>query len=369
TLLTASATYSPVLCNGGNTGSATVTASGGITSYTYNWSPSGGTNSTAANLTAGSYTCTVTDANGCITTASTTVTQPTALTATATMTPVLCNGGNTGSAAVTASGATPGYTYSWSPSGGTGTTEPNLSAGSYTCTVTDANGCITTASTTVTQPTAISLTTSFVQSTCGNPNGSASVVATGGTGAYTYSWTPSGGTSANATGLLAGSYTITVTDANGCVATQTVNVPNAGSPTATITASTNVSCFGGNNGSATVTGTGGTTPYTYSWSPSGGTGSTGVNLIAGTYTATVTDANGCTSIATVTITQPTLLTASATYSPVLCNGGNTGSATVTASGGITSYTYNWSPSGGTNSTAFYYSNRTDTACDKCVPGR
>ena len=350
-LLTASATSTPVLCNAGNTGSATVTANGGVAPYTYAWAPSGGTGTNAPNLAAGIYTCTVTDANGCTTTATTTVTQPTQVTATISTTPVLCNAGNTGSATVVAANGTPGYTYSWAPSGGSAATATGLTAGNYTCTITDANGCVITSSITVTQPTAIALTTSFVQSTCGSANGQASVVATGGTPTYTYSWNPTGGTGATATGLLAQGYTVTVTDANGCVATATVNVPNAGSPTATITASTNVSCFGGNNGNATVAGAGGTPPYTYAWSPTGGTGATGTGLIAGNYTVTLTDANGCTATASVTITQPPVLTASAISTAVLCNAGNTGNATVVGTGGVAPYTYSWAPSGGTGPTA------------------
>jgi gliding motility-associated-like protein len=349
--LTASATSVPVLCNGGSTGNATVVASGGVGPYTYAWAPSGGTNATAPNLLAGTYTCTVTDANGCTTTATTTVTQPTQVTSTISTTPVLCNGGNTGTATVVASNGTPGYTYSWAPSGGTGATANGLTAGGYTCTITDANGCVITASITVTEPTAVTLITAFVQSTCGNPNGQASVVAAGGTPGYTYSWAPAGGTNATATGLLAGGYTVTVTDANGCVTTASVNVPNAGSPTAAITASTNVSCFGGNNGDATVTGSGGTPAYTYAWSPTGGTGATGTGLIAGSYTVTLTDANGCTATASIVITEPPLLTATAVSTPVLCFGGSTGTATVTGAGGVGQYTYSWAPSGGTGATA------------------
>ncbi len=349
--LAASATSTPVLCNGGTTGTAGVTASGGTAPYTYAWAPSGGTGSSATGLAAGTYTVTITDAGGCTTTATTTVTQPTAITATASSTPVLCNGGNTGAASVNVSGGTTPYTYSWSPSGGTGSSATSLTAGAYTITITDASGCVTNPTVTVTEPTALAASTTTTPATCGNPNGSASVTASGGTTAYTYSWTPSGGTGATATGLPAGIYAVTITDASGCTLTATANVTNAGGLSATISASTDVSCFGGNDGSATVAASGGTAPYTYAWTPSGGTGTTGSGLIAGSYTVTVTDANSCTATASVTIMQPPVLTASVSVNPVLCNGGNSGSANVAASGGTPGYTYNWSPSGGTSASA------------------
>ncbi|MBI3510018.1 MAG: gliding motility-associated C-terminal domain-containing protein [Bacteroidetes bacterium] len=351
TALTATATASPVLCNGGNTGSAAVTPAGGSPAYSYSWSPSGGTGATTTGVGANTYTCTVTDSHGCTTTATATVTQPTALTATTSQVNVLCNGALTGSATVNASGGTPAYSYSWAPSGGTSATASGLGAGTFTCTITDANGCSITKIFTITQPTALSATTSSTQSTCGNPNGSASVVVSGGTPAYSYSWAPSGGTGSTASGLASNIYTVTITDANGCSLTATANVTNAGSPTATITSSTNVSCFGGNNGSATVSAAGGTGPYTYNWTPAGGTGITASGLTALNYSVTVTDANGCTATASVLITQPTALAATASSSPVLCNGGNTGSATVTITGGTSAYTQNWTPIGGTGTTA------------------
>jgi gliding motility-associated-like protein len=341
TAVTASASSSPVLCNGGSTGSATVTPGGGIGPYTYAWAPSGGTAASATGLSAQTYTVTVTDANGCTTTATTTVTQPTAVTATAASSPVLCNGGSTGSATVTPAGGTTPYTYAWAPSGGTSATATGLTAQTYTVTVTDANGCTITATTTVTQPTALAATTSFTQATCGASNGTAAVSVSGGIGPYTYSWAPSGGTAATATGLASNTYTVTYTDANGCTGTATANVPNAASPTITITGTTNVSCFGGSNGSATSSASGGTGPYTYAWAPIGGTGSTGTNLTAQNYTVTVTDANGCTATATTTITEPTLVTATSSTVAVLCNGGNTGSATAVGAGGIAPYTYSW----------------------------
>ena len=336
-----------VACHGG-TGSATVTAGGGNSPYTYAWTPSGGSNATATGLTAGSYTVTVTDHNGCTGTASVTITQPAVLTATiSAINNVPCHGG-TGSATVTAAGGTPAYTYSWAPSGGTNAIGTGLTAGSYTVTVTDHDGCTATASVTITQPTLLTATISAVTNvSCNGGAGSATVTAAGGTLNYTYSWAPSGGTNAMGTGLTAGSYTVTVTDHDGCTATASVTITQPALLTANISATTDVPCNGG-TGSATVTAAGGTLNYTYSWTPSGGTNAIGTGLTAGSYTVTVTDHDGCTATASVTITQPALLTANiSATTDVSCHGG-TGSATVTAAGGTLNYAYSWAPSGGTN---------------------
>ena len=150
---------------------------------------------------------------------------------------------------------------------------------------------------------------------------------------------------------LQDSYTVTVTDANGCTITAIANVPNAAAETVTISGSTNILCNGGNNGSITTTTTGGTPPYNYAWTPGGQTGANATGLTAGCYTVTVHDANGCTSTASACLTEPTALTATTTTTPVLCNGGNTGSATVTANNGTPGYLYSWAPSGGNGSNA------------------
>ncbi|MBF4483580.1 T9SS type A sorting domain-containing protein [Flavobacterium sp. CSZ] len=342
-----------ILCNGGTTGSATVTAIGGTGAYTYSWSPSGGTADTATGLSAGTYTVTVTDAKSCTTTQSVTITEPNALTATIVPTNVSCNGGTTGAATVTATGGTGAYTYAWSPSGGTAATATELTAGTYIVTVTDANSCTTTQSVTITEPAALVASVGGQNNvTCnGLNNGSATVIATGGTGTYTYAWSPSGGTADTATGLSPGVYTVIVTDANNCTATQSFTITEPAVLTATITGQTDVTCNGQANGSATVTATGGTGLYTYAWSPSGGTADTATGLSGGTYTVTITDVNNCATTQSVTITEPNALTATIAPTNVSCNGGTTGAATVTATGGTGTYTYAWAPSGGTAATA------------------
>ncbi|MFT3674722.1 MAG: T9SS type A sorting domain-containing protein [Chitinophagaceae bacterium] len=351
TALSGTTSKTDVSCNGGANGSATVSVTGGTAPYTYSWAPSGGTAATATGLAAGAYTVTITDNNNCQITRSVTVNQPTALSGTASKTDVSCNGGTNGTASVSVSGGTAPYTYSWAPSGGTAATATGLAAGAYTVTITDNNNCQITRSVTVNQPTALSGTASKTDVSCnGGTNGTASVSVSGGTAPYTYSWSPSGGTAATATGLAAGTYTVTITDNNNCQITRsvTVNQPTALSAT---TSKTDVSCNGGANGTASVSVSGGTAPYTYSWSPSGGTAATATGLAAGAYTVTITDNNNCQITRSVTVNQPTALSATASKTDVSCNGGANGTASVSVSGGTAPYTYSWSPSGGTAATA------------------
>lgn len=341
-----------VTCNTLCNGTASATPTGGTGPYTYSWAPSGGTGANASGLCAGIYTVTVTDAAGCTGSSTVTITQPSALTTTINpVNNITCNGLTNGSATANGNGGTPGYTYSWSPSGGSSATASNLGVGTYTVVITDANSCTSSQTVTITQPSLLSTTGSQINISCnGGTNGSATVTPSGGTTGYTYLWTPSGGTNQTAAGLSQGTYTVTVTDANGCTATRSFTITQP--PAMTTTGSqTNVSCFGGTNGTATVTPSGGSTPYTYNWTPSGGTGQTGTNLSAGNYTVTVTDAGGCTITRSYTITQPTIINAIATGTNVNCFGGSNGTASVNASGGTGAFTYNWSPSGGSSQNA------------------
>ncbi|MCO6173930.1 T9SS type A sorting domain-containing protein, partial [Flavobacterium sp. NRK F10] len=309
-----------IACNGGSTGEATVNAAtGGAGGYTYNWTPgnpTGDGTTSVTGLTAGTWTCTVTDANGCTTSTNFTIIEPTALALTqASQTNIACNGGSTGEATVnTATGGAGGYTYSWSPSGGTGTTATGLVAGTYTCTVTDANGCTDSVNFTITEPTALALTqSSQTNIACnGGSTGAATVnAATGGAGGYTYSWSPSGGTGTTATGLVAGTYTCTVTDTNGCTTSTNFTITEPTALALTQSSQTDVACNGGSTGAATVNAaTGGAGGYTYNWTPGNptGDGTTSVTgLTAGTWTCTVTDANGCTTSTNFTITEPTAI--------------------------------------------------------------
>jgi gliding motility-associated-like protein len=346
--LTATSAQTNVSCFQGNNGTATVTASGGTGPYTYSWAPSGGNAATASGLSAGTYTCTTTDANGCNYLNGFTITEPPGMTVADSVTNVLCNGQSNGSATTYVTGGAPGYTYLWTPTGGNAATATGLAPGSYSVTVTDANGCPQTQSITITEPAALASTMSVIDVGCA-ATGTATINVSGGTGPYTYLWSD-GGNSSSDINLTVGTYTVLVTDANGCTLTDTAIISNSAGITNT-NSFTDITCFGMNNGSATITPSGGNAPYTYTWTPSVGSTPTINNLGPGTYTVTATDANGCVTSATFTFTQPPQLTSISASTNVSCNGGNDGSGTVSPSGGTGPYTYAWSPAGGTGQTA------------------
>ncbi len=339
TVLTSTSTSTDVTCNGDNDGTASMSASGGTAPYTYSWD-NGGTTASITGLAPGTYVGTATDANGCTTVETVTITEPTVLTSTSTSTDVTCNGDNDGTASMSASGGTAPYTYSWD-NGATTASITGLAPGTYVGTATDANGCTTVETVTITEPTVLTSTlVSSVDATgAGAADGSATVSASGGSPAYTYLWSD-GQTTATATGLLAGTYTVTITDANGCTTTETVVINEPMPLTSTVT-STDVLCNGGNDGTAMIMVSGGVSPYTYLWS-NGATTASITGLVAGTYTVTATDANGYTTSGTAAVVnEPTVLTSTSTSTDVTCNGDNDGAASMSASGGTAPYTYSW----------------------------
>jgi|GEM_PF-1204497 len=327
-----------VSCFGGNNGTASVAVSGGTSPYNYLWN-NGQNTANISGLAAGNYTVTVTDAGNSTATATSTVTQPTALLASTSATNVNCFGGTNGTATATPTGGTAPYTYFWS-NGQTTATINGLASGTYTVTVTDSKSCTKTSAANITQPTALGASTSATNVNCfGGTNGTATATPTGGTAPYTYFWS-NGQTTATINGLASGTYTVTVTDAKSCTKTSAATITQ---PTALVasTSATNVSCFGGTNGTATATPTGGTAPYTYLWS-NGQTTATINGLASDTYTVTVTDAKSCTKTSAANITQPTALEASTSATDVSCFGGTNGTATATPTGGTAPYTYFWS---------------------------
>ncbi|MEO8734534.1 MAG: SprB repeat-containing protein, partial [Flavobacteriales bacterium] len=347
-----------VACANATNGSATVTVSGGVPSYTYAWNTSPiQTGATANGLAPGTYLVTATDLYGCSTSASATIPGPMdPLTATMiASTNSGCFGSTSGSATVAVSGGTAPYNYTWnSVPVQTGPTADGLGGGSYTVTVTDAHGCGTSASAQIgsaSQALAIAITTQH-DATCNGNTGSASVVASGGSGPYAYSWnTAPVHHGASIVGLSAGSYQVTATDVHGCSTSMAVVIGGASGLSVAIGTTSNPLCNGSTNGSATALASGGTGPYAYSWNTTPTqTTATASGLGGGNWAVTVSDANGCNASATATITAPAAIAITATVVPAPCPGGAIGAVDVSTSGGTSPYTWSWNgPMGFTSS--------------------
>jgi len=355
--LTVTVAVDSALCRGMCNGTATATASGGTPGYTYSWDNGAFTaSSTASGLCAGQHTLSVRDTNNCLaTTQFFDIFEPNQLTATVINIVNTC-GPCTGSADANPAGGTPNYTYTWSPTGGNGSSATGLCIGPYTLTVSDANGCgPVTATFTVSPIVSISITAISQSVSCaGSCDGIASATASSGTAPYNMVWTssPSGAvvttcpsvTSCTATSLCTGTFVITATDQNGCINSDSLVIGTPPPLTATVS-TTNTTCFGTCAGSSTVTAAGGQAPYTVIYS-TGTSGAIDNNLCPGPYTYTVIDNRGCTVVQTFTITSNSQLTYTSTSTtPVACAGSD-GSIEVTASGGSPAYTFTWNPTAG-----------------------
>ncbi|MFN4233195.1 MAG: gliding motility-associated C-terminal domain-containing protein [Bacteroidia bacterium] len=328
-------------CNGNCNGTATVTATGGSSGiYTYLWSPGGQTTSSINNLCAGNYVVQVTDA-GCSSFATAVIAQPSGFSfSLPNVVDATCATACNGSATVLPIGGTLPYTYVWTPSGQTTQTANNLCAGLNSVAITDANGCTATQSVIVNDGLGVTATFTATNATCGQCNGSATITPTGGTAPYTFLWA-NGTTSATNSGLCAGVHAVQITDANGCSTTINVVINNTNAPSGVITAQTNVTCFGGSNGSATISASGGTSPYNFLWVPAGQTTATVNNLSAGTYNVEIQDAAGCIGIVPVTITQPTQMNVNPVITNATCGQCN-GAVSIFVNGGTAPYSYAWS---------------------------
>ncbi|MEI7725305.1 MAG: T9SS type A sorting domain-containing protein, partial [Bacteroidota bacterium] len=338
-------------CNGGNDGMITITASGGTSGYSYLWS-NNATSRNISGLTAGTYSVTVTDAHSCTNTGSWTVTQSEGLTLFGSVTHQLfCNGNNDGAIAITAGGGTSPYSYLWS-NDATNRNISGLTAGVYTVTVTDNHSCTITGSWMITQPAALTIVSVDTHNLLcnGGSDGSIAITVAGGTTSYHYLWS-NNATSPVITGLTAGTYAVTVTDANTCATTGSWTITQPGSLSVTGVV-TNITCNGANNGVISVTASGGVSPYAYKWN-SGPTTSGITGLSAGTYTVTVSDAHSCASVQqSWTVTQPPAwsigITGSATVCCNLSAGYTTSVYTATVGGSYLSpLTYQWVVEGGT----------------------
>ena len=341
---------SNVACNGGSNGAINTTVTGGDGNYTYTWSPAGfGNVPNISNLSAGTYSLTVVDGNGCDAMDSWEITQPTVVVLTGTVTAETAPGANDGTIDLTVGGGTPGYNYDWDQNQYDGMEDlSGLSPATYCVTVTDQNGCAQNSCFTVNAAGAPQVNVlSFTNPTCnGAADGTINIEVSGGTPNYSYAWSdPGAPNSPNRTGLAAGQYSVTVTDANSITAV--LGVPVSLTDPAPIVVglnTTDLSCPGANDGTATATVQGGTMPYTYNWSTPGANNSPTISpLAAGPVTVNVVDANGCTGTAMAVVNAPQQIQiVNAVVDPVDCSGPNSGGINITVSGGTGALDYLWS---------------------------
>lgn len=332
-----------VSCFGGNDGTATVFPTGGVEPYLFNWS-NGSTSSSASSLIAGTYTVSITDNNGCMFEVEETIGEPTGMNLALVPTNLNCNGDNSGDIDLGVTGGMMPYTYLWDD-GEISQDRPFISANTYCVTITDANNCTQDTCILISEPTALTLDISSTTTTCmgNNTDGTATIIPSGGAigGMYTFLWS-NNQTNSTAIGLNEGSYIVTVTDGNGCTATESVDV---NSPDAIVIDSIipiDVLCNGENTGFAQVFASGGNGTFTYLWSDQLAQFSNPANsLPTGTYTVTITDAVMCTATASIFVDEPDVLTSTIDPTDVLCFGGNDGAGTANPLGGIAPYNYAW----------------------------
>ncbi len=340
-------------CYNEETGRVIVNTVGGISPYVFQWN-NGVIGQNNENIPAGNYKVTITDALGCIDTLSAMVLQPDSLRFDSLVSVnTRCSNEATGSATAFTSGGVIPYEYLWTPTNKTTQTINDIPAGRYVVTVKDANGCLHDSEVTVKSNTPINVDdfTVVAPLKCnGDANGQIAANVSGGAGNYSYKWsTTPVQTTSTARNLRAGTFTLTITDANNCTIVKNTNLSEPTKLNATITQFTNVKCKDESNGTATPSVLGGTpfplgVRYNYLWNDSlAQTTPVASDLKAGFYMLTAKDANGCTDTANVNISEPAMaVKAVASQSKLGCFGQNTGEAGVIASGGVGNFTYLWS---------------------------
>lgn len=358
-------------CYGDSSGAASISVEGGVPDYDYLWDdPSNSITANISNAPAGTYTVQVSDQNNCMQDTSITITEPDEIIIDlqVTATPD-CYGDSNGSAAAGISGGTPGYNYQWEDETNfiisLSDTLVNVEAGWYYLYISDANSCTALDSIEITEPALLDGTISQTNvSTWGNNDGSATVTPIGGTASYTYAWENNAdpgtiiSTEQTADSLYAGSYTVTVTDANGCQWSEVVFITEPDDPLGgNIIVHQDILCAPDSTGTLTAEAYGGTPDYTYSWENSGGNqvsdSSVVENMPAGDYSLSIEDSLGYQWDTTVTISQPPVLEIVATYSqPVSCYGSTDGMAAISISGGTPGYTIVWQGYASTNDTLY-----------------
>ena len=330
-------------CFNSANGSATITASGGIGSLSYEWNTAPAQHtSSITDLEAGYYEVTVTDENNCSEVASIDLIEPEGIDLTINTQDVFCFGNATGTASVSVIGGTAPFTYIWDDFNTQNTATANgLNAGSYTVTVTDANNCTSETIAIINQPLeGIVINSTSVPATCGSSNGAFDLNVFGGTAPYVFEWTNGIPAIEDPSGLGAGTYTVVVTDNNGCSANSSLSINTSTGLEAMVDIS-NATCYGAFDGSMDVTVMGGAAPYTFNWNNPVNNGNEDfLNIPANEYTVTVTDNDGCSVVATGIVEQPVALTGTATPGPATC-GGTDGSIDLVINGGTGPYDFDW----------------------------
>lgn len=293
-------------------------------------------------LVAGNYTIVVTDTNQCADSVSVNVLQPNALYSAENITNAKCFGNADGAVVVSVSGGTSPYNIQWSTGISNDFSLGNLQAGNYFYTITDNHNCLRNDSALITQPNVLVIAANATNGSCaGAANATATVNVTGGTTPYSYAWSPISSNTNYAANLSAGAFTVTVTDLNLCTQSYQINIVDPLPVTAAVNAF-DVTCFGGDNGSALITPSGGYAPYSFYWLSLNSNDSIVDSLAAGNYDVLITDNNGCTYQQTVSITQPTAVNVFGTITPASCNGYSNGNISLNISGGVQPYNYVWS---------------------------
>jgi len=343
-----------VNCNGGNDGSIELEVSGGQGIFQFAWTGPNGYSSNEedpTNIEAGDYQVVLSDAQGCSQTLNITINEPaTAVEINIPTTETICFDASNGSAIVEATGGAGNYTYEWS-NGDDTADATNLTAGTYTIIVTDQNGCSADGSVEIVQQNILSFGMTQEGADCFNgTNGTASIdqISYGLQAAdpndFQIQWSTGASDVLMVDNLIGGqTYFTTITDALGCTATNDITIENPAEIGAQAGIQKVVSCAQGSDGQLIANGDGGTAPYSYVWDATAGgqTDAIAIDLPAGTYNVTVTDANGCSTQTEAILTDPTPLAASFTNTPVQCNGEANGTAEVSVSGGSSPYSYLW----------------------------
>ena len=364
---------SVAICYGDSNGVANAWGAGGTPPYSYNWFDAGisfSTNDSVTDLRVGSYFVEITDALGCDTFTTVNVVQPqTSLTASIQIKDVVCKGDSSGYIVATAGGSYAPYSYFWlrgpdtlravsNPVNITRDSLNNLPAGSYELHIYDNVGCFESYSNVVTEPAiALSSTLNKINDIdCyGDSTGQVQVIVSGGIQNYSFLWDNNENT-AIAVNLPAGLNTVWITDDWGCVIEDTITIHQNPLIEDSITIIQNVSCYGGNDGTVSITSTGGALPHSYSWSnghintvqPDTNTG-----LFYGSYYVIVEDQLGCRVLDSVLISEPNVLeTEAIRVAHITCYGQDDGIAMAVGIGGTAPYNFSWSPGGQVGDTAY-----------------